>query len=150
MLPGSTNDAYKGSKFSAWALTILALLTIIPGCIHAFLPDGGAVVIAGLDISANPKLIISVFAWLGATQIAWGIMMLLVSLRYRSLVPTVLLLTIIQLAINAANQGVYQKVYGWVLDPAGSPHHPPEVYATAATIPIVVLLLMLSLAKRNA
>jgi hypothetical protein len=58
LLPPSTNTDYRGSLIAPWALGLLALLTIVPGCIHAFLPDGGAVAIAGLDISANPDLVI--------------------------------------------------------------------------------------------
>lgn len=56
----------------------------MPGAIHAFLPDGGAGVIAGLDLTHNAATIIGVFAWVGATQIVWGLTMLMVSLKKRA------------------------------------------------------------------
>jgi uncharacterized membrane protein YccC len=120
---------------------LLALLTIGPGSIHAFLPDGGSVVIAGLDISANPRLIVGVFNWLGATQIAWGLILLLISLRYRSLVPMALLLVFLATAINATNQ--------WVLRFEPTPHHPPEMYANLVTLPVVLILLWISMSSNS-
>jgi hypothetical protein len=139
LFPPSTNSDYHGSAISAWALTLLAMLTIGPGGIHAFLPDGGSVVIAGLDISANPRLIVGVFNWLGATQIAWGLMLLLISLRYRSLVPMALLLVFVATAINATNQ--------WLLRFEPTPHHPPEMYANLVTLPVVLILLWISMSS---
>ena len=139
LFPPSTNSDYHGSAISTWALTLLAMLTIGPGGIHAFLPDGGSVVIAGLDISANPRLIVGVFNWLGATQIAWGLMLLLISLRYRSLVPMALLLVFVATAINATNQ--------WLLRFEPTPHHPPEMYANLVTLPVVLILLWISMSS---
>ncbi len=66
------------------ALTALGALTIVPGAIHAFLPDGGAGIIAGLDLTHNAATIIGVLAWVGATQIVWGLTMLMVSLKKRA------------------------------------------------------------------
>ncbi len=90
MFPESTNDQYRGAVASAWFLGLLAIGSIIPGCIHYFLPDGGAEVIAGLDLGAERSLVIGVFAWMGATQIPYGLAQLAVATRYRSLVPFVL------------------------------------------------------------
>jgi hypothetical protein len=58
--PPSTNDAYSGSMLSAYFLTLFSVLTIVPGCIHTFAPDGGAGTIAGLDLSQNGRVIIAV------------------------------------------------------------------------------------------
>jgi len=139
--PASTNGDYHGNPIAAIALTLLAVLTIAPGCIHAFLPDGGAGVIAGLDLSQNGTTIIGVFAWVGATQIVWGSLMLLVSLAYRSFVPLFLALILIERTIIALNQ--------WIFKPGEGAHHPPEAYATLAAIPIVLLMLALSLRRRG-
>lgn len=137
LFPPSTNADYHGSAIAAWALALLALLNIGPGSIHAFLPDGGSVVIAGLDISADPHLIIGVFNWLGATQIGWGLLLLAISLRYRSLVPLSLFLIFAVTGINATNQ--------WVLRFEAAGHHPPEMYANLVTLPVVLVLLWLSM-----
>lgn len=137
LFPPSTNADYHGSFISPWALTLLALLNIVPGGIHAFLPDGGSVVIAGLDISANPNLIIGVFNWLGSIQICWGLMLLAISLRYRNLVPLGLFLQFVVTGINAANQ--------WLLRFEPSPHHPPEMYANLVVMPAILILLWISM-----
>jgi len=141
LLPDSTNHAYDGSIVSAWGLTLLGILTVGPGAIHAFLPDGGAGVIAGLDLTHNATTIIGVFAWVGATQIVWGLTMLAVSWRWRSLVPLLLALILVERTIIALNQ--------WVFKPGDGPDRPPEAYATLVLLPVVALLLALALKKRG-
>ncbi len=66
-LPPSTNSAYTGSLLAAHFLSLFSALTIVPGCIHTFAPDGGAGTIAGIDLSQNGRVIIALFAWAGAT-----------------------------------------------------------------------------------
>lgn len=140
-LPASTNGDYHGSLISAWFLTLMSLATIIPGCIHTFLPDGGAGVIAGLDLSRNGPRIIGLFAWAGTTQIVWGLLMLVVSLRNRNFVPLLLGLLLIERSLHALNM--------WVLKYTGDGHHPPETYLTLAALPIIALFLGLSLRQRG-
>lgn len=140
LFPRSTNGDYAGRPVAAWFLTLVALGTIVPGSIHVFLPDGGAGVIAGIDLSQNGKTIIAIFAWAGATQMVWGVLMLAVSLAYRSLVPLVLGLVLIERMLIAATQ--------WLLKATGTGHHPPEAYVTLVAIPVVLLMLSLSLSKK--
>ena len=138
-LPPSTNAQYAGAPIAAHFLTLVGVFTILPGLIHAFLPDGGAGVIAGLDLSVNGAIVIGVFAWAGATQIVWGTTLLVASRRYRSLVPPLLLLVAIERGLIALNI--------WVLKAAASGHRPPEAYATLVTLPL--LLGALALARRE-
>jgi hypothetical protein len=140
LFPKSTNADYEGRPVAAWFLTLAAIGTIIPGSIHVFLPDGGAGVIAGIDLGPNAKTIIALFAWAGATQLVWGLLMLAVSLAYRSLVPLFLALVFIERVLIAANQ--------WVLKATGTGHQPPEAYVTLVAIPVILLMLSLSLSKR--
>jgi hypothetical protein len=140
LLPESTNTRYRGSPWSAAYLGLTALLTIGPGCIHYFLPDGGAGVIAGLDLGANRATIIGVFAWMGASQIVLGIAQLLVALRYRSLVPLFLLLQLLETALDA--------VAMWLTKASPTGHHPPENYAALVTLPLLAIFLVLSLRPR--
>ena len=137
LLPPSTNAAYRGSPLSAWFLMLAAVLTIIPGLIHYVLPDGGAGVIAGIDLSAAGPTIIAVFAWYGALQIPFGLLLLVVALRYRSLVPLCLLLLVLQQALGAAS--------GWLWKGAAGGHHPPEHYASVVSVLLGLVFLGLSL-----
>jgi hypothetical protein len=142
ILPPSTNASYAGSPLAAYFLGLVGFLTILPGLIHTFLPDGGAGVIAGLDLSQNGAVIIGVFAWAGATQIVWGTTLALASLRYRSLVPPLLALLVVERSLIALNI--------WLLKPSGTGHRPPEAYATLVSIPLIVLALALSLRSDRA
>jgi hypothetical protein len=141
LLPPSTNEQYRGALGAAHVLTLLAVLTILPGCIHTFLPDGGAGVIAGIDLGECGRTIIALFAWAGATQIALGLAMLGVSLRYRSLVPPMLALVLLERTLHALD--------GWLLKGGGG-HHPPEHYAVLVGVPLVAAALALSLRERRA
>ena len=145
LLPAATNDDYRGSVAAAYFLFALGVLTVVPGCIHAFLPDGGAVVIAGLDLGSSAATIIGVFAWAGATQIVHGLAMIAVAVWYRSLVPLFLFLVLVERSVMSVNW--------WVLKP--SPGHalhtrPPEVYVTLALLPVLVFFLVRSLAPSPA
>jgi hypothetical protein len=136
LLPPSTNARYSGARFAAWFLTLAAVLTIIPGCIHTFLPDGGAGVIAGIDLGPCGPVIVALFAWAGATQLALGLAMLVVSLRYRDLVPLFLALVLLERSLHALD--------GWLLKNV-SGHHPPEHYAVLVVVPLLAVALAYSL-----
>jgi len=140
LLPPSTNDAYRGSLLAAWFLTLISVLTIVPGCIHSFLPDGGAGVIAGLDLTTCGRVIVALFAWAGATQIAFGTTMLFVSVRYRSLVPGVLLLVAVERGLHA--------IHAWTGGGDAGGHRPPEHYAVLVALPLILVALYLSLRDR--
>lgn len=140
-LPPSTNIHYRGSPYSACFLAFYGIASIVPGMIHSFLPDGGAGVIAGLDLSHNPTMIFGMFAWAGATQIAHGIVTLLVALRYRALVPLFLLVSLIERLLLSWS--------GWIKHVPVSGHHPPEHYASLISLPIILLFLWLSVRRSS-
>ena len=140
LLPPSTNDQYRGARVSVWALGLAALLTLGPGLIHSFLPDGGAVSIAGLDLGDRRDLVVGVFAWQGATQIAFGLAMLAVALRYRSLTPLFLALFVLERALLALD--------AWGPGAAAPSHRPPEHYGSLAGLALGLVFLALSLRRR--
>ncbi len=142
LLPPSTNAAYRGSILAPWFLAVSALPTIVPGLIHYFLPDGGAGVIAHMDLTTRADAIIALFAWYGAMQIPFGILILIIALRYRTLVPLVLLLSILMQALNAYSAWFWKGSHGG--------HHPPEHYGSAAFVVLGAVFLVLSLRDRRA
>jgi hypothetical protein len=141
LLPETTNAQYRGSPWSAAFLGLTGILTIGPGFIHYFLPDGGAGVIAGLDLSVHRDVILGVFAWMGATQIPYGIAQLIVALRYRTLTPLFLLLALAEKILSA--------VSAWITRGSIAGHHPPENYAVLIAAPLLLIFLMLSLRPRK-
>ena len=141
LLPPSTNAQYAGSPGAPRILAALAVLTILPACIHSFLPDGGAGVIAGLDMAACRQLVVALFRWAGATQLVFGIVMLLAATRYRSFVPLVLLLLLVERGLHA--------LHFWGGAPPQSGHRPPEQYALLVGLPLLAYALRLSLRGRT-
>jgi MYXO-CTERM domain-containing protein len=141
LLPPSTNADYLGARISVWWLGLAALLTLAPGLIHSFLPDGGAGVIAHLDMGDRRELVIGTFRWEGATQLAYGLILLAGAIRYQALTPFLLLTLIVERGLMA--------LQGWVFSPPASGHHPPEHYASVVAVALSLLFLALSLRRRR-
>lgn len=140
ILPPSTNAGYQGHPAAPLFLLLAAILTLGPGLIHSFLPDGGAGVIAGLDMGDRRDLVVALFRWQGATQIAFGLAILAVALRYRSLTPLFLVLLMVERGLMA--------LHGWVLSPPASGHHPPEHFGSLAGVALSGVFLVLALRRR--
>jgi len=140
LFPPSTNGQYHGSALSPWFLVLVALLSIGPGLIHYFLPDGGAGVIAGLDLSLARTQIVAVFAWYGAMQLPFGLLLLVIALRYRPLVPLALLTVIIMQALSAWS--------AWFGKGSHGDHHPPEHFGSVGILALSLLFLVLALRRQ--
>lgn len=140
LFPEPTNAQYTGSRISLVILGLAVVLTIIPACIHTFLPDGGANIIAGrgLDLSSqHGRQVVGMFAWAGTTQLVWGLTLLTILLKYRSLAPLALGLLTVERVLHC-----------WHLwGPKSGDHHPPEAYATLILIPLFALGFILALKK---
>ena len=83
------NDRYHGMAFGWIFLVGVGILNLGRGGIHLFRADGGAASIAGIDLSQNGEVILSLFATMGLAQILLGVVDLAVALRFRALVPCV-------------------------------------------------------------
>ncbi len=81
------NDRYRGMAFGWILLVLLGVMNLGRGSIHVFRSDGGASSIAGIDLSQNGEVILTLFAAMGLTQILMGVIDLAVGLRFRALVP---------------------------------------------------------------
>ena len=69
-----------------WFLLLAGLGEVVPGAIHYFLPDGGAGAIAGVHLAANAPLVVALFAWTGAVQLPFGLLLLAIAARQPGLV----------------------------------------------------------------
>jgi hypothetical protein len=129
-------EHYGGHPWSLVFLGVLGVMTLVPGLIHHFFRDGGAESIAGLRLGEQRELVIGVFAWLGATQIAWGLLILAVAGHYQMLAPLVLLLLVIERSL---------LVVRWWSPRRPPAHRPPEHYASLVLLPVAVGFFVLAL-----
>lgn len=141
LLPPSTNDDYRGARVSAWFLVLAGFAELIPGLIHFFAPDGGAGTIAGIDFGDRRETIIVLFAWFGAMQIPFALMLVVIGLRYRTLVPLGLLALAVGRGLMAYD--------AWLGKGAGAEHRPPEHFASPVAVVLALLFLLLALRERR-
>jgi hypothetical protein len=123
------NESYRGGAFAWLLLALLGALNLGRGSIHLFAEDGGAGRIAGIDLAQGGEVIVMLFAAMGLTQILLGIVDLGVALRFRALVPVVLLFHGVQ------QIGVVWIV--WFYKPLSVPA--PGKYGAVVLLPLVAL-----------
>src|SRR5271170_4017514 len=68
----------------AWrVLALIGVLNLFRGSVHTFLPDGGAGVIAGFDLSHSRQTIVFLFAVMGVEQLSLGVVDLIIAFSAR-------------------------------------------------------------------
>ena len=135
LLPRPSPLQGQSSRLASVVLAGLGFLDLGRGCIHLFASDGGAGQIAGIDLTRGGDVIVMLFAVLGASQILWGVLNLLVALRYRAFVPLLLLLQTVQHALGAWIL--------WVYKPLKVPA--PGKFGVLVVVPVLALALWTSL-----
>jgi hypothetical protein len=137
LLPGQIDNTVRGMKLPYYVFVVLAVISAVRSCIHLLSPDGGAGTIAGLDLAvAGADGIVFAFALWGSSQLLFAILQLLVVLRYRSLVPLMYLMLILEVLLRE-----------WVgaTKPVAFAHTPPGAIGNQLVLPLAVLMLALSL-----
>jgi len=87
-LPAKADNTIRGSKLPFYIFLVVALVGSVRSFIHILSPDGGAGSIAGMDLSVTgANGIIFAFALWGSAQLIYALLQWMVILRYRSLVP---------------------------------------------------------------
>lgn len=139
LIPQTTNEHYRGSPWAWRFLLALAALNLARGSIHLFVGDGGAGQIAGIDLSENRQVIIFLFAVMGLHQLAFGVLDLVVAMRYRSFVPLLLTLETVKQAIAVAVMWFYKPL----------PVEAPGKYGAILVLLLLALALLLSFRPRR-
>jgi len=137
ILPPPSDAKHRGSGIAWGVLAALGVLDLVRGGIHLLAPDGGAGRIAGIDLARGGDVIVMLFAVMGASQILWGVLDLLVALRYRAFVPLLLLLQLVQHALAAWIL--------WIFKPLSVPA--PGKFGVLATLPILAIAFWFSLRR---
>ena len=91
ILPKRIDNDYRGHRFALWAFYPITLMTVGRSLIHIFRSDGGAQSIATIPldtfVAGGAETVISVFALWGLSQLLIGLLFVLVSFRYRAMIP---------------------------------------------------------------
>lgn len=136
LLPAAADNTIHGLRLPVYVFAVIAVLSAIRSCIHLLAPDGGAGSIAGMDLSvAGANGIVFAFALWGSAQLVYAIMQLAVAFRYRSLVPLMYVLLIVETLLR-------MLVGHW--KPVTFLHRPPGAIGNYVILPLAILMLGLS------
>jgi len=80
---GQSKSVDAGDAIAWRVIALFGVLNLFRGSIHTFLPDGGAGVIAGFDLSHSRQTIVFLFAVMGIEQLSLGVVDLIVAFRAR-------------------------------------------------------------------
>ncbi len=126
-----TNSTHAVEPVAWGVIALMGILNLFRGSVHTFLPDGGAGVIAGFDLSHARQTIVFLFAVMGIEQLSLGVVDLIVAFRARWLaLPLLWFHTLEQTAAEIVF--VFYK-------PA--PGHPPGMVGAPVTLAILWLAL---------
>ena len=102
ILPPTIDNHNRGNKIALWFFYLITAVTIIRGCIHMFKDDSGAQSIATIPLDTftevGADVVILIFAYWGLSQLMFGIIQVIVAFRYKSLIPLMYLMLVIEWA----------------------------------------------------
>jgi len=137
LLPAKVDNTLGGSQIPLYIFALYTLVSMVRSCIHLLAPDGGAGSIAGMDLStAGASGIIFAFGLWGSSQLLLALLQLLVVIRYRSLVPLMYLLLVLEVLL---------RVLVGRIKPVTFAHTPPGAVGNQVGLPLALLLLAFSL-----
>jgi hypothetical protein len=137
LLPVPADNTIRGPKFPAYLFAVIAVVSTVRSCIHIFAPDGGAGSIAGIDLSVPGAAgIVFAFGLWGSAQLVYALVQLAVAFRYRSLVPTMYLLLVLETLL---------RMLVAHLKPVTFAHTPPGAIGNYIILPLALLMLVMSL-----
>jgi hypothetical protein len=130
------DNTVRGMKLPVYVFMVLAVVSTVRSCIHLLAPDGGAGSIAGmnLQVAGAPEIIFSFALW-GSAQLIYALIQLAVAFRYRSLVPFMYVLLIVETLLRMLVGHMRPVVFA---------HRPPGAYGNYVMLPLAALMLGLS------
>lgn len=138
-LPKSADNTYSGAKTAYIFFVLISVISFARSLVHVFLPDGGASVIAGLDLSLGSANVIFAFGLWGVSQVVYALIQLLVAFRYKSLIPLMFVILIIET--------LGRMMVGFIKPPILF-HTPPGGFANWIILPLAIVMLLLSLKEK--
>ena len=142
ILPDIVDNHYRGLKISQYAFFLITAVTLVRSLIHVFAPDGGAQSIATFPLDAYSaeaaSTVILMFSLWGLSQLLMGIVYLVVSLKYRSLIPAMYVLVIFEYAM---------RIVIGQMKPIFTTGTAPGSIGSWIMVPVCIVLLALSLIR---
>ena len=137
LLPAKVDNTIRGSKLPFYVFALYVIVSTVRSAIHLLAPDGGAGSIAGMDLSvAGADGIVLAFALWGSSQLLFAIVQLDVAFRYRSLVPAMYLMLVLETLL---------RMLVGRMKPVTFAHTPPGATGSYLILPLAVAMLALSL-----
>ena len=142
ILPKTIDNEYKGNPISKYVFLFLTVITIVRSLIHIFAADGGAQSIATIPLdsytSAGAATVIMTFSLWGLSQLLMGVVYGVVYLRYKSLIPAMYVLLIIEYIM---------RIIIGIMRPIVTAGTAPGGIGNYILVPLCVIMLLLSLIK---
>jgi hypothetical protein len=133
LLPATADNIIRGAKAPVYVFMLIAFVSTVRSFIHLLAPDGGAGSIAGMDLSvAGSDGIVFAFALWGSAQLIYAVIQLVVVFRYRSLVPFMYVLLILETLLR--------QLVGHT-KPVAFRHTPPGAIGNYVYLPLAALML---------
>ncbi len=135
VFPKQLDNSFRGNRIAVIVFALITVFTLARSCIHIFAPDGGASSIAGINTSVEGgSNVISMFAFWGLAQLLMGLVYLAVFFRYKSLIPFMYMLIIIEYS---------GRVLIGMVKPLIVSHTPPGAIGDYILIPLAIMMLIL-------
>jgi hypothetical protein len=105
LFPRQITNEFPGYKIALWTFYLFTALTLWRSQHHLFADDGGAQSIASIPLDnfsgTAAATIIGVFALWGLSQLIIGLIYLIATIRYRSIIPILYLLSLVEYLVRA-------------------------------------------------
>jgi hypothetical protein len=145
LLPYVFDNRFRGMKISQYAFLLITVVTIIRSLIHVFAADGGAQSIATIPLdtysSEAAATVILIFSLWGLSQMLMGLVYLGVYFKYKSLIPAMYVLMIIEYAM---------RIIIGQMKPIVTVGTAPGSVGNWVMVPVCIILLILSLRPTKA
>jgi hypothetical protein len=136
LLPAAPTH-YDGPMLAWWFAAAYLVVVTLRSLVHVLAPDGGAGSIATIDLSvAGGANVIAMFGQWGAVQLLLALLLWVLLLRYRGLVPLVLLVFLVEPGL---------RELAGRLKPLETLGTAPGAALNWAVVPVVAVMLWLSL-----
>jgi hypothetical protein len=100
LLPAQFDNVFPGQKIALWAFYLITAVTLWRSQHHMLAPDGGAQSIATIPLDSYSDgaaaTVVAIFAQWGLIQLLLGMLMLLAAFRYKSMVPLLWLILLME------------------------------------------------------